>query len=146
VSANKRQHLSIRIQIYNNKYNNKIFSGMFDKIKAGLQNARNYLETAKDIADLVSESLRTKETENKRGDDADFTNKEESKPFEITNIITTFFRLLGLDSKKMTAVTVNSFIFFAQMVKIFIFFCWIIFIKFIICIHIYNLNLFLTDR
>ncbi|XP_011495044.1 PREDICTED: uncharacterized protein LOC105359971 [Ceratosolen solmsi marchali] len=94
-----------------------IGEGMFDKIKAGLQNAKNYLETARDIADLVSESLRLKETENKRGANADFTNEQGNKPFELTNLMSTFFRFLGLDTKKITAVTINSFIFFAQMIS-----------------------------
>ncbi|XP_014209315.1 uncharacterized protein LOC106639985 [Copidosoma floridanum] len=91
--------------------------GVLDKIKAGLQNARNYLETARDIADLVSKSLRSGQTQKKRGDDANFGDNQYNKPFEPTNLVSTFFRLLGLDSKKVTAVAINSFIFFAQMIS-----------------------------
>ncbi|XP_058798532.1 uncharacterized protein LOC131668416 [Phymastichus coffea] len=90
--------------------------GVFDKIKAGLKNAKGYLETAKNIADLVSKSLRQKDTTKKRGDDTDFSEKQ-NKPFETINVVSTFFKLLGLDSTKMTAVAVNSFIFVAQVIS-----------------------------
>ncbi|XP_031782309.1 uncharacterized protein LOC107980658 [Nasonia vitripennis] len=91
--------------------------GVFDKIKAGLQNAKNYIETARDIADLVSKSLRPKIPPKKRGDEADFSEEYVKKDYEPTHLVSTFFRLLGLDSKKVTAVAVNSFIFFAQMIS-----------------------------
>lgn len=88
------------------------FTGVFDKIKEGLRNARNYLNTVKDIANLVSKSLNRKQSQ-RRGDDED---KEKPKGNGPVPIISAFFRLLGLDSQKITAITVNSVIFLAQMV------------------------------
>lgn len=99
-------------------YSNFYFLDVFEKIKAGFENAKNYLQTARDIADLVSKSLKSKLNQNtKRGDQADFQqDNNQNGSFQPTNLISTFFRLLGLDSRKITAVAVNSFIFFAQMV------------------------------
>lgn len=88
---------------------------VLDKIKVGLQYASNYLETAKDIADLVSKSLGGKQKQ-KRGEDE---NKDEAKiPFGPSNFVSSFFRIFGFDSQKIAAIAINSVIFLAQMVNI----------------------------
>jgi len=79
-----------------------------------LQYASNYLETAKDIADLVSKSLGGKQKQ-KRGDDE---NDDAKQPFGPSNLVSAFFHLIGLDSQKVAAIAVNSVIFLAQMVNI----------------------------
>lgn len=76
-----------------------------------MQYATNYLETAKDIADLVSKSLGHKQ---RRGEDG---NNEAKPPFGPSNLVSAFFRLFGLDSPKIAAIAVNSVIFLAQMVN-----------------------------
>ncbi|XP_076763035.1 uncharacterized protein LOC143430577 [Xylocopa sonorina] len=86
--------------------------GVLRKIKAGLEYATNYLETAKDIADLVAQSLGHKQTE-RRGETGDTKNKGNFGP---SNLVSAFFRLFGLDSQKVTAIAVNSVIFLAQMI------------------------------
>lgn len=86
---------------------------VLDKIKAGLQYASNYLETAKDIADLVSKSLDHKQKQ-KRGEDEN----DEKQPFGPSNFVSAFFRLVGFDSQKVAAIAVNSVVFLAQMVNI----------------------------
>ncbi|XP_026674586.1 uncharacterized protein LOC108631313 [Ceratina calcarata] len=86
--------------------------GVLDKIKAGLEYATNYLETAKDIANLVAKSLGKKRPE-KDG----HVNPEEKGNFGPPNIMSAFFRLFGLDSQKVTAIAVNSVIFLAQMIS-----------------------------
>ncbi|GAB1860357.1 hypothetical protein CAJAP_01436 [Camponotus japonicus] len=83
------------------------------KIKTGLQYASNYLETAKDIADLVSKSLGGKQKQ-KRGDDE---NDDAKQPFGPSNLVSAFFHLIGLDSQKVAAIAVNSVIFLAQMIS-----------------------------
>ncbi|KYM97628.1 hypothetical protein ALC62_11923 [Cyphomyrmex costatus] len=83
---------------------------VLDKIKAGLQYASNYLETAKDIADLVSKSLGHKQKREKNGND-------EKQPFGPSNFISAFFRLIGFDSQKIAAIAVNSVVFLAQMIS-----------------------------
>jgi len=88
-------------------------SDVLDKIKAGLQHASNYLETAKDIANLVSKSLGRKE---KRGENEN----DEKQPFGPSNFVSAFFRLIGFDSQKIAAIAVNSVVFLAQMVNIYI--------------------------
>ncbi|XP_076621667.1 uncharacterized protein LOC143342069 [Colletes latitarsis] len=85
--------------------------GVLGKIKAGLEYATNYLETAKDIADLVARSLGRKQKE-KLGED--YVPKQKGS-FVPSNIMSAFFRLVGLDSQKVTAIAVNSVIFLAQM-------------------------------
>ncbi|XP_032684815.1 uncharacterized protein LOC116850527 [Odontomachus brunneus] len=89
---------------------------VLDKIKTGLQYASNYLETAKDIADLVSKSLghNKQKQKQKRGEDGD---DEVKQPFGPSNLVSAFFRLIGLDSPKVAAIAVNSFIFLAQMIS-----------------------------
>ncbi|XP_051169722.1 uncharacterized protein LOC127287047 isoform X2 [Leptopilina boulardi] len=92
--------------------------GVFDKIKEGLRNAKNYLDTVKDIANLVSASLNRKESQ-RRGDNGQ-NNEEKEKTkgtFGPVPFVSAFFRLLGLDSQKVTAITVNSVIFLAQMIQ-----------------------------
>lgn len=89
-------------------------AGVLDKIKAGLEYATNYLETAKDIAELVARSLGSKQHE-KRGDES---NAKGKGGFGPSNLVSAFFRLFGLDSPKVTAIAVNSVIFLAQMVSI----------------------------
>lgn len=78
-----------------------------------MEYATNYLETAKDIADLVAKSLGHKQQQ-KRGDDNDGKQKGS---FGASNLVSAFFRLVGLDSQKVTAIAVNSVIFLAQMVR-----------------------------
>lgn len=90
----------------------KFVAGVLDKIKTGFEYASNYLETAKDIADLVANSLGSKQKE-KRGEDEDAKNKGSFGP---STVMSAFFRLFGLDSQKVTAIAVNSVIFLAQMV------------------------------
>ncbi|XP_053997056.1 uncharacterized protein LOC128886335 [Hylaeus anthracinus] len=87
--------------------------GVLDKIKVGLEYATNYLETAKDIADLVARSLGRKQKE-KLGEDSD---TKEKGSFLPSGIMSAFFRLVGLDSQKVTAIAVNSVIFLAQMIS-----------------------------
>ncbi|EFN81215.1 hypothetical protein EAI_00925 [Harpegnathos saltator] len=89
---------------------------VLDKIKTGLKYASNYLETAKDIADLVSKSLGQdkQNLKQKRGEDGD---DEVKQPFGPTNLVSAFFRLIGLDSPKIAAIAVNSIIFLAQMIS-----------------------------
>lgn len=87
---------------------------VLDRIKTGLQYATNYLETAKDIADLVSKSLGRKQKQ-KSGDDE---NDDAKQPFGPSNLVSAFFQLIGLDSQKVAAIAVNSVIFLAQMVNI----------------------------
>ncbi|OAD53567.1 hypothetical protein WN48_09729 [Eufriesea mexicana] len=87
--------------------------GVLDKIKAGLEYATNYLETAKDIADLVAKSL-DRNQEKRRGEGED---GKKSETFGPSNVVSAFFRLLGLDSQKITAIAVNSVIFLAQMIS-----------------------------
>lgn len=87
---------------------------MLDKIKNGLKYAKNYLETAKTIADLVSKSL-NQQNNQKRGDEG-INHDEASKHRDSGNLASAFFRLLGLDSPKIAAIAVNSAIFLAQMV------------------------------
>ncbi|XP_012529793.2 uncharacterized protein LOC105832977 [Monomorium pharaonis] len=85
---------------------------VLDKIKAGLQYASNYLEMAKDIADLVSKSLGHKQKQ-KQGEDRN----DDKQSFGPSNFVSTFFRLIGFDSRKVAAIAVNSVIFFAQMIS-----------------------------
>ncbi|KAK2582480.1 hypothetical protein KPH14_004784 [Odynerus spinipes] len=89
--------------------------GVFDKIKAGFRYANDYLETVKEVANLVAKSLNPKRKESQnRGDRAgDHTDRD----FGTSNIVSAFFRLLGLDSQKVAAITVNSAIFLAQMIS-----------------------------
>ncbi|XP_033231951.1 uncharacterized protein LOC117182943 [Belonocnema kinseyi] len=91
--------------------------GVFDKIKEGLRNAQNYFKTAKDIADLVAKSLNRKGTQ-KKGDDGEDGNdgKKSKRAFGAFTFVSTFFRLLGLDTQKITAIAVNSVIFLAQLI------------------------------
>lgn len=92
-----------------------LISDVLDKIKAGLQYASNYLETAKDIAELVSKSLGHKQQQQKRGEDERDEARQPS--FGPSNLVSAFFRLIGFDSPKIAAIAVNSVIFLAQMVK-----------------------------
>ncbi|XP_076237904.1 uncharacterized protein LOC143181407 [Calliopsis andreniformis] len=87
--------------------------GVFDKIKVGLEYATNYLEAAKDIADLVAKSLGSKQ--HQRGGEA--SDAKEKGNFGPSNIVSAFFRLIGLNSQKVTAIAVNSVIFLAQMIS-----------------------------
>ncbi|XP_012258008.2 uncharacterized protein LOC105687167 [Athalia rosae] len=92
--------------------------GVLDKIKTGLEYASNYIETAKEIADLVSESLGQRNQ--KRGDSGspDFdVLKNKKQPSLPQGLASAFFRLLGLDSPKLNAIAVNSAIFLAQMIS-----------------------------
>lgn len=89
--------------------------GVLDKIKTGLEYATDYLETAKDIADLVAKSLGGKQKE-RRGED---NRTKEKGSFGPSNVMSAFFRLFGLDSQKVTAIAVNSVIFLAQMVRVY---------------------------
>lgn len=86
------------------------------KIKAGLQSASNYLETAKDIADLVSKSLRPKEDKKEKIRKSDSNVNNLPKTMGLDMFISWFFRLLGLDSQKVAAMAVNSVLYLAQMV------------------------------
>ncbi|KYN27512.1 PREDICTED: uncharacterized protein LOC108757432 [Trachymyrmex cornetzi] len=83
---------------------------ILDKIKVGLQHASNYLETAKDIADLVSKSLGHKQKRGENGND-------EKQLFGPSNFVSAFFRLIGFDSQKIAAIAVNSVVFLAQMIS-----------------------------
>ncbi|XP_017799431.1 PREDICTED: uncharacterized protein LOC108580232 [Habropoda laboriosa] len=87
--------------------------GVLGKIKAGLEYATNYLEAAKDIADLVAKSLGHKQKD-RRGENFE---KKEKGSFGPSNVMSAFFRLIGLDSQKVTAIAVNSVIFLAQMIS-----------------------------
>lgn len=71
------------------------------------------METAKDIADLVSKSLGHTQKQ-KRGEDEN----GDKQSFGPSNFVSAFFRLIGFDSKKVAAVAVNSVIFLAQLVII----------------------------
>ncbi|XP_011876686.1 PREDICTED: uncharacterized protein LOC105566898 [Vollenhovia emeryi] len=85
---------------------------VLDKIKVGLQYASNYLETAKDIADLVSNSLGHKQKQKQEED-----RNGEKQPFGPSNFVSAFFRLIGFDSQKIAAIAVNSVVFLAQMIS-----------------------------
>lgn len=88
---------------------------MLDKIKSGFRYANDYLKIVKDVANLVSQSLNSeKEESTKRGGHGE---DEKNQDFGPTNVISAFFRLLGLDSQKIAAIAVNSVIFLAQMVS-----------------------------
>ncbi|KAF7992386.1 hypothetical protein HCN44_001711 [Aphidius gifuensis] len=91
------------------------FVAMLAKIKNGLQTAKNYLDTAKDIADLVSTSL----GHNKHHEHGDRDNKNDklSKRLGNGNITSAFFRLLGLDTPRIAAIAINSAIFLTQMIS-----------------------------
>jgi len=91
-----------------------LISDVLDKIKAGLQYASDYLETAKDIADLVARSLGHKQKQKyKPGQDG---GDETKQSFGPSNLVSAFFRLIGFDSQKIVAITINSVVFLAQMV------------------------------
>ncbi|KAK1123103.1 hypothetical protein K0M31_008736 [Melipona bicolor] len=87
--------------------------GVLDKIKTGLEYATSYLETARNIADLVAKSLNGKQEE-RRGENDETREKGNFGP---SNVVSAFFRLFGLDSQKVTAIAVNSVIFLAQMIS-----------------------------
>ncbi|KAK0163145.1 hypothetical protein PV327_006853 [Microctonus hyperodae] len=90
--------------------------GVLEKLKNGLKYARNYLETAKEIADLVANSLKQNNNDKKRGDEY-VKNDKMPKGNYYDNLTSAFFRLLGLDSPKIAAITVNSAIFLAQLIN-----------------------------
>ncbi|XP_012278855.1 uncharacterized protein LOC105698838 [Orussus abietinus] len=86
-------------------------TGVVENIKAGIRYARSYLETAKEIADLVSRSLGHG---NRRNDKRE---PDPSTKFGTGNLVSGFFRLLGVDSTKIGAIVVNSAIFLAQLIS-----------------------------
>lgn len=96
------------------KIDHLLMLGVLGKIKAGLQSASSYLETAKDIADLVSKSLRHKDSSKVRKSDAKVNSLPKAMGLDM--FISWFFRLLGLDSQKVAAMAVNSVLYLAQMV------------------------------
>ncbi|KAK0081980.1 hypothetical protein PV326_007399 [Microctonus aethiopoides] len=89
---------------------------VLEKLKNGLKYARNYLETAKEIADLVANSWKQQDNNKKRGDEY-VKNDKIPKGNYSDNLTSAFFRLLGLDSPKIAAITVNSAIFLAQLIN-----------------------------
>ncbi|KAH0553551.1 uncharacterized protein LOC123263175 [Cotesia glomerata] len=91
--------------------------GFFDKLKSGLQSMRNYLETVKEVADLVSDSLK-KQPDRKKGDESPQEDAGD-RSAGFGSLASVFFRLLGLDSPKIAAITVNSAIFLAQVIASF---------------------------
>lgn len=64
----------------------------------------------------MSKSLGHGKTSEKRGDDGLKTERVR-KDSETANLISGFFRLLGLESPRIAAIAVNSVIFLAQMVR-----------------------------
>lgn len=92
---------------------------MLEKLKNGLKYARNYLETAKEIADLVANSWKQQDNNKKRGDEY-VKNDKMPKENYSDNLTSAFFRLLGLESPKIAAITVNSAIFLAQLVHFYL--------------------------
>lgn len=91
-----------------------------DKIKTGLEYASSYIETAKDIADLVSQSLghrNKKHNFNYTDNRTDQVFGKEKRHFGPQGLVAAFFKLLGLDPPKINAIAVNSAIFLAQMVR-----------------------------
>ncbi|XP_063976098.1 uncharacterized protein LOC135161990 [Diachasmimorpha longicaudata] len=89
--------------------------GVLEKIKNGIKYSKNYLDTAKEIADLVAESLGHKLRKPKGDQNNEF--HKSSKPLDSGNIASAFFRLLGLDSTRIAAIAVNSAIFLAHMIS-----------------------------
>ncbi|XP_057328563.1 uncharacterized protein LOC130669594 [Microplitis mediator] len=91
--------------------------GFFDKLKNGLASMRSYLETVKEVAELVSKSLK-QQSDRKKGDESTQSDGG-NQNFNSGNLASAFFRLLGLDSPKIAAITVNSAIFLAQVIASF---------------------------
>lgn len=79
---------------------------------------RGYLETVKEVAELVSKSLK-QQSDRKKGDESTQSDGG-NQNFNSGNLASAFFRLLGLDSPKIAAITVNSAIFLAQVVNMLI--------------------------
>ncbi|XP_018571604.1 uncharacterized protein LOC108911215 [Anoplophora glabripennis] len=84
---------------------NENFS-VLDKLKSGLQLAGKFLNSdhAKGVANLVSEAF--EKTHNKNNNDD-----------KQSNIFSGFLRVLGFDTKKIGAITVNAIIFVAQLIS-----------------------------
>ncbi|KAF5302165.1 hypothetical protein FQR65_LT08588 [Abscondita terminalis] len=82
-------------------------SGVFGKIKAGIEIAGKYLgfDPENSLAQMVSETFSGKHTK---------TQREEPSHF---NVFSGFLRLLGLDTKKISAIAVNAIIFVAQLIS-----------------------------
>lgn len=76
-----------------------------------MQNAGNYFNIAKDVANLVSQSLGKQNSQKKTEEEKNETSSTKS------TLVDGFFRLLGLDSHKIIAIAVNSVIFLAQLVS-----------------------------
>lgn len=79
---------------------------VFSKIKAGFQMAGKFfgLDKANNLAQLVSETFAGKHIKRNTKD-------------HNANIFSGFLRLLGLDTKKLSAIAVNAIIFVAQLVS-----------------------------
>lgn len=73
------------------------------------------METVKEVADLVSDSLK-KQPDRKKGDESPPEDSGD-RSAGFGSLASVFFRLLGLDSPKIAAITVNSAIFLAQVVS-----------------------------
>ncbi|KAI4498871.1 hypothetical protein M0802_006046 [Mischocyttarus mexicanus] len=91
--------------------------GMLDKIKTGLRYANDYLEIVKDVTNLVSKSLNSENKGSSKRGDPGVDEPNQNQDFRPVNLITAFFRLIGLDSQKVAAIAVNSVIFLAQMIS-----------------------------
>lgn len=87
---------------------------MIDTIIATVNHARTYFDVAKEVTNLVSESLNFKTKD--RTDMKSFQ-PENDHSFLKHSFVDGFFRMLKLDSSKVIAIAVNSVIFLAQLVN-----------------------------
>ncbi|XP_034942896.1 uncharacterized protein [Chelonus insularis] len=90
-------------------------SALLEKIRNGLKSMKSYLDRVKGIASLVSNTFKRKNDQKPCDDDK---NGDGMKRPESSTLASAFFRLLGLDTPKIAAITVNSAIFLAQMVSL----------------------------
>lgn len=83
--------------------------GVMGKIKAGFEIAGKFLgiDQTNTLAQMVSQTFREKASE-----------KSSKGPTGDNSIFSGFLRLLGLDTKKLSAIAVNAIIFVAQLVSI----------------------------
>lgn len=85
-----------------------------DNIHSGIKFAGKFLgiDTAADVADLVSKAFSKNMMRNKIED----TPKSDIKKEQPNNLLAGLFRLMGLEGSKLGALAINGIIFIAQMV------------------------------
>ncbi|KAK4887020.1 hypothetical protein RN001_003291 [Aquatica leii] len=87
-------------------FNNDKTSGVIGKIKAGFEIASKFLgfDPGNGLAQMVSDTFSGKHTKSPREDTSN-------------NVFAGFLRLIGLDTKKISAIAVNAIIFVAQLIS-----------------------------